>query len=159
VATGDIGPQETPFEKKVVREYIPVQQMLEQLFYEANAAEVQKDLRPQYLTRLFDELSVIAEVKYAADKNGFEALMQEWKNIDINHGVLDEIRFRRNLKYDEWHERKRALAALRERLGMGTSSPDERKNLGPPLPMSAYHQCPENCPILVDLRKKRQRYE
>jgi len=159
VATGDIGPQETPFEKKVVREYIPVQQMLEQLFYDANAAEVRKELRPQYLMGIFDELSVIAEVKYAADTIGFQALMQEWESIDAEHGVLDETRFRRSLKYDEWHERKRALSALRERLGMGTSSPDERKDLGPPLPMSAYHQCPENCPMLVELRKKRQRYE
>lgn len=159
MAAGDIEPQETPFEKKVVREYIPVQQMLEQLFYEANTAELQKDLRPQFLMRLFDELSGIAAVKYAADSEGFKNLMSEWKKIDTEHGILDEARFRRSLKYNEWHARKRALVALRERLGMGTSSPDQRKDLGPPLPMSAYHQCPESCPMLSELRKKRQRYE
>lgn len=159
MATGDIGPQETPFEKKVVREYIPVQQMLEQLFYEANTAELEKDLRPQFLMRIFDELSIITKVKYAADPDGFKVLMTEWEAVDTRHGVLDEVRFRRSLKYDEWHERKRALTALRERLGMGTSSPDARKNLGPPLPMSVYHQCPVNCPMLSELRKKRQRYE
>ena len=159
MSTGDIGAQETPVEKKMVREYIPVQQRLEQLLYEADAAEVNKDLRPQYLTRIFDELSVIAEVKYAVDKDGFKALMREWQSIDTQCGVLDETRFRRSLKYQEWHERKRALVALRERLGMGTSKPDKPPDLGPPKAMSAYHECPDNCPRLVSIRNDHRRFE
>jgi len=151
--------QETPFEKKVVREYVPVQPRLEQLLYEADAAEVQKDLRPQYLTRIFDELSVIAEVKYAEDKHGFQALMREWQSIDTEYGVLGETRFRRSLKYEEWHERKRALVALRERVGMGTSKPDKPPDLGRPKAMSAYHECPDNCPRLVSIRNDHRRFE
>jgi len=144
-------------ENKIVREYIPVQKMLEELFNEANQAENSHLRQPHYLTRLYDELTVIAMVKFGGkDEDGFKKLLVEWSQIDAVYGDLDGRRGRLDIK--EWRERKRALSRMREMIGMGTSPPDANRNLGPPLPMAAYHECPEDCPILVKLRKARESY-
>lgn len=144
-------------EHKIVKEYIPVQELLRDLFDDANYAEKRRHTYPLYLTRIFDELTEIARVKCGPDMESFKKLMQDWKELEKRFEDLDSTTSR--LEIREWRERKSALIRLRERLGMGTSPPDERRNLGPPLPMSAYYKCPEECPILVEIRKVRQRYQ
>jgi len=145
-------------EHKIVREYIPVQIMLKELFDEANHAEVGRETYPSYLTRIFDELSEIARVKCGADEQSFDSLMVDWEDLDEVYGDLDDRRGR--LKMKEWRERKGSLIRLRERLGMGTSPPTQGRDLSRPLRMADYHRfCTISCTRKKEIMESRKRWQ
>jgi len=157
----EVDEEEISVPEKIVREYIPVQELLEQLFADLNYAEGNMDRRPPYLTRIYDELSVIATVKYVGNPSGLVALLLEWTELETRYGAIDEDSFR-GLKSEEWRERKRALIGIRERLGMGTSAPTSKYEPGDPMEAWRVHgdrECPEDCPMLVSMRKRDRLYE
>lgn len=144
-------------DQKRVKEYIPVQFLLKELFDEANAAEY-GNRRPFYLTRIFDELSEIARVKCGEDKAAHQNLMIDWEGLDETFGDLDDSSYRLEIK--EWRERKRALLRLRERLGMGTSPPTQGRDLSRPLRMAEYHRfCTLSCSRKKEIMESRRKWQ
>jgi len=143
-----------PLEQKIVKEYIPVQKRVEELLIEADDAEVTHLRYANYLTRIYDDLSVIAQGK--ATEEGAEAILSEWRALDAKYGSLDLRRGR--LSVPEWRERKRALLKILDDLGMGTSRPSSAKILYPPLRISVFNDCPVDCPVLAKAREGRRKW-
>ena len=145
-------------EHKIVREYMQVQLTLKELFDEMNRAEVNRDTRAPYLTRIFDELSEIARVKCGADSEMFEKLVDDWELIEEECGDLDDKKFRLDMK--EWRERKGTLIRFRERLGMGTSPPSQGRDLSQPLRMADYHRfCTVSCTRKKEILESRKKWQ
>lgn len=142
-------------EQKIVKQYLPVEKSLLTMLENLNQNDLSR--MSTYLMALYDEYHGIALVKFGGTESpDFKAVVKEWDALDGKYGALDD---RMLVDAAEWRERKRALIVVRERIGMGTSRPDKPPDLGRPKAMSAYHECPDNCPRLVFIRNDHRRFE
>lgn len=120
-------------------------------------AEIQGDFRPGYLTSFRDHIHSIMKTNPDQDTQSKCKLFEsEWKKLDDKYGVIDETRL--ILTMDEWRDRKILILVFIGAIGMGASLVSG-KELPDPMAMWKYHECPENCPILVDRRQRKARYE
>lgn len=155
-------PPEPSVDEKIIRQHVAPQEFLKEQLHLANQAQIANTLYPIYLTGIFDYLQAVLNSrlnKKHISQETYDLYLKKWNVLEKEYGRLGQGGFYKQLKLDEWRERFRALNELIDMIGMGTSPPDQRKDLGPPLAMSAYHDCPQNCPRLQELRKMRQRYE
>lgn len=143
-------------EDKVVGNYVAVHRLLEPMFHDMNQAEVRCELLGPYLMVVYDELSTISRKYMLQDAR--EDFLREWTLLEDRYGPLHAKTML--LATDEWHERKRALIAMRESLGMGTSAPTQGKNLHPPLRMAEYHRrCAKGCKVKQNLVESRHKWQ
>lgn len=149
-------------DEKIIRQHVAPQEFLKEQLHQANQAQISNTLYPIYLTGIFDYLVSVLNSrlnKKHITQQSHELYLKKWNFLEEKYGRLGQAGFYKQLKLDEWRERFSVLNELIDMIGMGTSPPDARKDLGPPLPMSAYHKCPENCPMLQKLREEHRRYE
>jgi hypothetical protein len=149
-------------DEKIIRQHVAPQEFLKEQLHQANQAQVSNTLYPIYLTGIFDYLQAVLNSrlnKKHISQESYDLYLKKWNALETEYGRLGKGGFYKQLKLDEWRERFQVLNELIDMIGMGTSPPDVRKDTGPPLPMSAYHKCPENCPMLQKLREQHRRLE
>lgn len=143
-------------DEKLVGNYIAVHRLLEPMFQDMTAAELRRELTAPYLMVIYDELSTISR-KYVTQE-GWASLLKEWNDLEDKYGHLWQKPM--ILTGEEWGARKRALIAIRENLGMGTTAPTQSKSLHPPLRMAEFHRrCLKGCNIKKNLVESRQKWQ
>lgn len=142
--------------EKLTSTYLPMHEVLLPMFTSMVDAEIRRELRGAYLMVIFDEISTIPR-RYI-DVTRYTALLMEWQELETKFGALYSRPML--LSAEEWGSRKRALIAMREAIGMGTTAPSSGRDLAEPIRMAEFHRfCTPNCPKAKELKSSHRRFQ
>jgi hypothetical protein len=128
----------------------------------AYQAALQKRLYAAYPLLVYDRIVAALKAqmtKSEISKEQYDLYMKPWKDVEAELGSLDDQDYYDQLDFSDFRRWFAALHEMIDLMGMGLRTSTKTKELPDPMAMWKYHECPEDCPLLVAKRDRQQRYE
>jgi len=157
-----VAPKEVTIESKLIaqdlRSYEPLKAAIDYAFQ----AALQHRLLAAYPLLVYDRIvaALNAQVtKFEITKDQYELYMKPWKDVENDLGSLDNQDYYDQLEFSDFRRWFAALHEMIDLMGMGLRTSTKSKELPDPMPMWKYHECPEDCALLLARRDRKKRYE
>jgi len=162
MAETETAPKEVTIESKLIaqdlRSYEPLKTAIDYAFQ----AALQHRLLAAYPLLVYDRIVAALKAqltKLEISKEQYELYMKPWKDVEQDLGKLDNQEYYDQLEFSDFRRWFAALHEMIDLMGMGLRTSVKDKDLPDPMQMWKYHECPEDCPLLVKMRGERRRYE
>ena len=154
--------QEILTEKKLISQDLRAYEPLKNLVDATFQAGLQNQLRPAFPLLLYDRLCAgldAQRIKKTITQEQCDLYLSPWRKVEKDYGTLDDRDYYDRIEFKEFREWFKALHTVVDLMDMGLRTPDRAKQLPDPMPMWVYHECPEDCAILVKARTASEVYE